>query len=434
MKPYLLSLALFIASITQAQIVEEIIISKELTPGWNLFGYLHNQNLPVDSALHTIWGDIDVVKNEDSFFFKAQPPHLNSLDTLIVGDGYFIHATNTCEYSSTILRYNYPPTQPILRTPEDDETNTDTTVMLTWESTDLENDEITYTVLFGTNWNPSTAIVENYSLCSIVSPNLRYETTYNWKVVANDGKNPPTTSPTFSFTVGNDPITEGTVTDIDGNVYNWKRFGNYKWMLQNLRVTHYGDGTPIPMAETPEEWVNLISSESGEACAFYDTTGTGYRGYSKETFGALYTWEAASHLQNGSLIQGACPYGWHLPYDGEWFDLEVAFGFEMSDVISSGWRGVCHGAAMSDSAYLWNDGPLETSECFGEGGFLSIPAGYMYEDGIGRLIGYHAVWWSCRATSENAIFRNITNNRPEVYRGRITTENGFSIRCVKDWN
>ena len=37
-----------------------------------------------------------------------------------------------------------------------------------------------------------------------------------------------------------------TVTDIDGNVYQTIGINNQLWMQENLKTTHYADGTPIP--------------------------------------------------------------------------------------------------------------------------------------------------------------------------------------------
>jgi len=39
-----------------------------------------------------------------------------------------------------------------------------------------------------------------------------------------------------------------------------------------------------------------------------------------KTYGRLYTWEAA---------QRACPEGWHLPSDEEWYHLAFHFGGEL---------------------------------------------------------------------------------------------------------
>lgn len=58
----------------------------------------------------------------------------------------------------------------------------------------------------------------------------------------------------------------GQMVDYDGNVYNTVKIGNQVWMAQNLMVTHYNDGTPIPNVTDNSSWAALSTG----ACCAYD--------------------------------------------------------------------------------------------------------------------------------------------------------------------
>jgi uncharacterized protein (TIGR02145 family) len=51
-----------------------------------------------------------------------------------------------------------------------------------------------------------------------------------------------------------------TVTDIDGNEYATCQIGTQVWMVANLRVTRFNDGTPIPEVTDNTEWANLTTA------------------------------------------------------------------------------------------------------------------------------------------------------------------------------
>ena len=50
----------------------------------------------------------------------------------------------------------------------------------------------------------------------------------------------------------------GSVIDIDGNPYQTIRIGNQTWMTENLRTTHYNDGTAIQKEEVDVQWLYRV--------------------------------------------------------------------------------------------------------------------------------------------------------------------------------
>ena len=50
----------------------------------------------------------------------------------------------------------------------------------------------------------------------------------------------------------------GTVTDIDGNVYETVQIGDQLWMAENLKVTHYNNGNQITNIYDYDEWGCLV--------------------------------------------------------------------------------------------------------------------------------------------------------------------------------
>ncbi|MBN1187636.1 MAG: fibrobacter succinogenes major paralogous domain-containing protein, partial [Bacteroidales bacterium] len=102
-----------------------------------------------------------------------------------------------------------------------------------------------------------------------------------------------------------------TLTDIDGNVYPIVKIGTQCWMAENLKVTKFNDGTPIPLIE--DSMVYLTTP----AYCWFDNDESSF----KNVYGALYNWYTIS---TGKL----CPDNCHIPTKEEWNTLIEYLGGE----------------------------------------------------------------------------------------------------------
>ena len=96
------------------------------------------------------------------------------------------------------------------------------------------------------------------------------------------------------------------------------------WMAENLRVTHYQNGDPIPNVTDNDQWFNL---RTAAYCSFNNTKDVD----SIATYGRLYNWYAVS--DNRSIA----PEGWHVPTADEWATL-IAFVDAGDGIIGPIWR------------------------------------------------------------------------------------------------
>ena len=163
----------------------------------------------------------------------------------------------------------------------------------------------------------------------------------------------------------------------NGQSYRTVRIGNRMWMAENLNYANHLCGT---------SW---CYGNSVSHCT---------------TYGRLYDWCAAMN---------ACPAGWHLPTDADWFNLvQTADGQEIAGEKLKSQTG-------------WNDNGNGTDEF----GFSAMPGGYGRSDHrvfIG--IGWSSFWWG--ATELGAWIMGSGYEGVEAH--VIGSDAGLSVRCVRD--
>ncbi|MFW6020260.1 MAG: FISUMP domain-containing protein [Bacteroidales bacterium] len=197
----------------------------------------------------------------------------------------------------------------------------------------------------------------------------------------------------------------GTVTDVDGNVYNTVKIGDQIWMAENLKVTHYNDGVAIQRVETGScTWGNLTDG----AYSWYDHDIT-----NKDRMGAFYNWYA---VKSGKLA----PQGWHIPTKEEWEQLITFLG-------NNGFQGDEARALKADS--LWTEGGTGTNDYY----FNALPFGTKSATGSFTSHDWVARWWtSTEYDSEEAWLFSMSSYKPGVDSNSYSKNTGVTIRCVKD--
>lgn len=217
------------------------------------------------------------------------------------------------------------------------------------------------------------------------------------------------------------------VVDYDGNGYDTVYIGGQVWMQENLKVTHFADGTPIPNVTGDTPWKDLENDYIDKAYCWYNDDFS-----NKDVYGALYTFAAATNGDgSGSNVQGACPDGWHLPSDAEWKQLEMFLGMSAVDADATHDRGTNQGSQLAGKASLWPNGALKSDPEFGTSGFDAVPAGIRnHYYGYGQYIGSQATWWCSTPSSSYGYVRTVSSGVTTSYRIYYSMSGGHSVRCV----
>jgi uncharacterized protein (TIGR02145 family) len=197
----------------------------------------------------------------------------------------------------------------------------------------------------------------------------------------------------------------GTVTDIDGNIYQTIKIGNQWWMAENLKVTRYRNGEPIPNVTDFSTWSGL---STGAYCNYNNDEAN------VAVHGRLYNWYAVNDSRN------IAPAGWHVPSDAEWQTLvdylggDAVAGGKMKEAGTAHWQSPNTGATN-------------------ESGFTALPSGYRSYYGYFYYLGYYAHFWSSTEyVSTSAWDRHLHYDTSDIYRYYYFKQLGVSVRCVRD--
>ena len=208
----------------------------------------------------------------------------------------------------------------------------------------------------------------------------------------------------------------GTVTDIDGNIYQTIKIGNKWWMAENLRVVCYRNGDSIPNVTDNTEWTDLTN---GAYCNYDNDS------FIAATYGRLYNWYAVDDSR------GIAPGGWHVPTDEEWKELERYLGMSESEVNNTGYRGTDEGGKLKETGVVhWE---IPNSGATNESGFTALPGGSRVGSGSYLSKGNSSTFWSSMEINDSIAWsRSLGYYDSEIYRTGSIKYSGFSVRCIRD--
>jgi len=225
------------------------------------------------------------------------------------------------------------------------------------------------------------------------------------------------------------------VTDYDGNIYQTVQIGLQCWMRENLRTTHYSDGTGIVLGS---------AYCSDEAYRYYPNNDS--NNVYTYNYGYLYNRMAVMHnssssSSNPSGVQGICPTGWHVPSNEEWIQLTNYVGSQSAYMCGGDPENIAKALA---STIGWHSDTITCSvgnnpSTNNATGFSALPSGYFdgYEGYYGYYIsfGYSTGFWS--ATQNNS-YSTLSHCRVLYYEnsdfsdGYNYMQTCYSVRCLRD--
>jgi uncharacterized protein (TIGR02145 family) len=222
--------------------------------------------------------------------------------------------------------------------------------------------------------------------------------------------------PQPSFTCGT-----STITDVDGKTYTTKLIGTQCWIKENLKVTKYNNGDPIPDSTSSTWGTAAVGARTG-----YIISGTPLTSY-VGNYGYLYNWYAVSDSRK------LCPDGWHVPTDAEWSTLTSYLGAAPADKLRSTLLSnnpIIPGWQISVGCNTQNN----SSE------FSALPGGYRNNLGSYSINDDVYFWSSTVVNGSHALGRftdycvNSFTSAGGIAGGGTGYDKlfGISVRCLKD--
>ena len=228
------------------------------------------------------------------------------------------------------------------------------------------------------------------------------------------------------------PDAPGTVSDIDGNIYNIITIGDQEWISRSLMVTKYNNGDPIPTDLDNASWVNTDQGAYG----FFpheNIEGIDSDEQMIDAYGLLYNWHAVNDPR------GLCPEGWRVPTSDDLSAMITYIGGPQapSALLLRSCRQVdspIGGDCDTEEHPRWRWGPLYGTDNYG---FGALPGGHRASTGdysFYHFLRSYFLWSSTEDSNDTtrAWYMSIFYTGGDLGQYSITKNSGYEVRCVRD--
>ena len=205
---------------------------------------------------------------------------------------------------------------------------------------------------------------------------------------------------TLAFSVGCQKEADGdgfinyvpdSVIDLEGNIYHTVTIGKQVWMVENLKVSRYRNGDPIPIVYDNSAWSNLTS---GAYCNFEHDE------INSSEYGRLYNWYAITDQRN------IAPEGWHIPDEEEWGTLIALLANDKSTSGNNSWSAIA----------------IRIS---GQVGYRADSGTFDHSFGL-------RTWWSSTESDVNNAWSTTEGFDNQIRRDNKNKNYGLYLRCIRD--
>ncbi len=232
--------------------------------------------------------------------------------------------------------------------------------------------------------------------------------------------------------------TPGWIKDVEGNTYTTIRIGNQIWMAENLRVSKYNNGDPVPAGLGPQAWLHATTGASA-IYPYVDLNGIHSEAETVNAYGRLYNWYAVTDAR------GLCPAGYRVPANEDWLQLidyvvnQYHWSTDPEDTDGIGNRlkscRQMHSPAGGDCDTEKHPRWAPHSLHFGKDalGFAALPGGgRSYLGGFDGAAFYGGWWTTTRYSDNRAYFYRIELTSSGFFDDYTLLQTGHSVRCVRN--